>query len=113
VQTDLDRTLAALADPSRRAIVQLLLGRPRRPSEVADTLSMSRPAMSRHLRVLRTAGLIQQDTLDDDARGRLIQLRQAPFTQLRTWLEDVEAFWGDQLRAFKAHAERSPRRNRR
>jgi DNA-binding transcriptional ArsR family regulator len=113
VHPDLDRTLAALADPSRRAIVQLLLGQPRRPSEVADELAMSRPAMSRHLRVLRNAGLIQQATLDSDARVRLLQLRKPPFTQLRAWLEDVESFWGEQLEAFKAHAERSTKRARR
>ena len=113
MQPDLDRTLAALADPNRRAIVQLLLARPRRPSEVADALEMSRPAMSRHLRVLRDAGLVQQAILDSDARARLIELRQPAFTQLRAWLDEVEAFWGDQLAAFKAHAERGRKRARR
>ena len=113
MRPDLDRTLAALADPNRRAIVQLLLGRPQRPSEVADALGMTRPAMSRHLRVLRNAGLVQQAILDSDARARLIELRQPAFTQLRAWLQDVEAFWGDQLEAFKAHAERSRKRERR
>ena len=112
MQPDLDHTLAALADPNRRAIVQLLLRRPRRPSEVADTLDMSRPAMSRHLRVLRNAGLVQQGPLDTDARVRMIELRKAPFTQLRTWLEEVEAFWSAKLDAFKAHAERGNRRAR-
>jgi DNA-binding transcriptional ArsR family regulator len=113
VQPDLDRTLAALADPNRRAIVQQLLGQSRRPSEVADTLAMSRPAMSRHLRVLRNAGLVQQAILDTDARVRLIELRKPAFTQLRAWLDEVEAFWGDQLEAFKVHAERSHKRGRR
>src|SRR5262249_54920955 len=51
VRTDLDQTLIALADPARRAIVELLRERPLRPSEVADVLEMTRPAMSRHLRV--------------------------------------------------------------
>jgi len=50
MRTDLDQTLTALADPGRRAIVELLRERPLRPSEVADELDMSRPAMSRHLR---------------------------------------------------------------
>ena len=110
---DLDRTLAALADPTRRAIVERLRRRPQRPSEAAAALSMSRPAMSRHLRVLRKAGLIAQETLEEDARARMIQLRTGPLSELRSWVEDLEAMWGEQLQAFKAHAEhahRSPRR---
>ncbi len=104
--TDLDVTFAALADPARRAIVELLLHQPARPSEVADALELSRPAISRHLRVLRQAGLIEQESADDDARARPISLRREPFSQLRTWVENVEAFWGDQLAAFKRYAER-------
>ena len=111
--TDLDRTLAALADPTRRAIVERIRDRPQRPSEVADALSMSRPAMSRHLRVLRKAGLISQELLEDDARAKLIQLRTEPLSRLRTWVEEVEAMWGEQLQAFKAHAERVHRGARR
>ncbi len=110
---ELDRTLAALADPTRRAIVERLRKKPQRPSEVAEALSMSRPAMSRHLRVLRKAGLIAQEAIEEDARARLIQLRTEPFSRLRAWVEDVEAMWGDQLQAFKAHAEQVHRGRRR
>ena len=109
---DLDRTLAALADPTRRAIVERLRKKPQRPSEVAEALSMSRPAMSRHLRVLRRAGLIAQETLEDDARARLIQLRTDPLSRLRAWVEDIEAMWSGQLESFKAHAERVHRGRR-
>src|SRR5215468_11240816 len=109
--TDIDRTLTALADPARRAIIELLRERPLRPSEVADELDITRPAMSRHLRVLRTSGLIDEEMLEDDARSRLLQLRRKPFTQLRNWIDDIECFWKDQLQAFKAHAER-PKRGR-
>src|SRR5262252_585254 len=112
MRTDLDQTLTALADPARRAIVELLRERPLRPSEVADELDMTRPAMSRHLRVLRTSGLIDEEMLEDDARSRLLQLRRKPFTQLRSWVDDIESFWTDQLEAFKAHAERAPKRRR-
>jgi DNA-binding transcriptional ArsR family regulator len=103
---NLDATLAALADPTRRTIIELLQQKPLCPSEVADTLHMSRPAMSRHLRILRGAGLIEQESTEGDARVRVIHLRRAPFTELRGWVENVEAFWQDQLAAFKAHAER-------
>ncbi|NUP07357.1 MAG: winged helix-turn-helix transcriptional regulator [Polyangiaceae bacterium] len=106
----LDDTFAALADPTRRAVVALLRDEPRRASDVADALSMSRPAMSRHLRVLRKAGLVEEEALDDDARVRIYRLRRKPFSELRTWLDEVESFWADQLDAFKAHAEARARR---
>ena len=112
MRADLDQTLTALADPARRAIVELLRERPLRPSEVADVLDMSRPAMSRHLRVLRTSGLIEEEMIEDDARARLLQLRRKPFTQLRNWVDEIESFWAGQLEAFKAHAERVPKKRR-
>ena len=74
---------------------------------------MSRPAMSRHLRVLRRAGLVAQEALEDDARARMVSLRTEPLTRLRAWVEDVEAMWADQLEAFKVHAERVHRSRRR
>ncbi|MCA9706274.1 MAG: winged helix-turn-helix transcriptional regulator [Myxococcales bacterium] len=103
---DLDQTLAALADPTRRAIVGLLRQGPRRSGELADALETSRPAMSRHLRVLRRSRLVAERIMEDDARGRVYELRPEPFGPLREWLDEVESFWQDQLGAFKAHAER-------
>ncbi len=107
----LDRTLAALADPTRRQVVHLLRKRPRRAGEIADALSMTRPAMSRHLRVLRKTGLVNEDEPANDARVRIYRLRREPFSQLRQWLEEVEAFWGAQLDSFKEHVERRGRRS--
>lgn len=106
---DLDDTLAALADPGRRAIIELLQERPWRPSDIAEALAIPRPAMSRHLRVLRDAGLIEQEAEEADARARTITLRREPFTVLREWIEEVEAFWSEELAAFKAYAERKHR----
>jgi DNA-binding transcriptional ArsR family regulator len=106
VPVDLPQTFGALADPARLAVIGLLRKQPMRSSEMARRLDLSRPQMSKHLRVLRLAGLVEEAAVEDDARGRLYQLRPAPFSQLRGWLEDVEAFWGDQLQAFKLHAER-------
>ncbi|TAH37220.1 MAG: transcriptional regulator [Planctomycetota bacterium] len=107
----IDATLAALADPTRRAVVGLLSRRPLRPSAIADALSATRPATSRHLRVLRRAGIVREEVPADDARARVCELRQEPFAELRQWLDDVEAFWAEQLEAFKRHAERPrPRR---
>jgi len=103
--TALDRTLAALADPTRRGVIDLLRKRPRRAGELAAAFDMSPPAMSRHLRMLRKTGLVEEDELDDDARVRVYRLRRSPFSALRHWLDDVEELWGGQLASFKAHAE--------
>ena len=103
----LDATLSALADPTRRGVIELLRKKPRRAGDLAAAFEMSAPAMSRHLRVLRKSGLVEERELDDDARVRMYRLRQEPFSALRQWLDQVEAFWGDQLGAFKAHAERT------
>jgi DNA-binding transcriptional ArsR family regulator len=112
VQTALDRTLLALADPTRRGVVDLLRKRPRRAGELAELLSMTRPAMSRHLRLLRKTGLVSESEPEHDARVRLYRLEREPFSELRDWLDEVEAFWGEQLQAFKDHAEKrvKPRR---
>ena len=110
---ELDRTLAALADPTRRAIVEQLRQQSLRPSELADTMAISRPAISRHLRVLREAGLIGQDIGGDDARARPIQLQPEPLAQLRDWADELQGFWHEQLAAFKAHAERGRKPPRR
>jgi len=107
--TQLDQTFAALADPARRGVVDLLRVRPRRAGDLADALDMSRPAMSRHLRVLRTSGLVEPSGDDADARARIYQLRAPAFSQLRRWLDDIDALWTLELAAFKAHAERKRR----
>lgn len=108
-----DATLAALADPTRRRVVDLLRQRPRRAGELAAHFDVSAPAMSRHLRVLRTRGLVEEERVADDARVRVYRLRPAPFRDLQAWLSEVEAFWGDQLDAFKARAESGRRGKRR
>ena len=109
MESSLDRTLAALSDPTRRGVIDVLRRKPRRASEIADALSLSRPAMSRHLRVLRRAGLVREEGLPDDARARVYRLERARIAELRGWLEEVEEFWGEQLHAFKEHAERRRR----
>jgi DNA-binding transcriptional ArsR family regulator len=101
----LEETFGALADPARLAVIGLLRAKPRRASDVASALSMTRPAMSRHLRILRHAGLVEETAHADDARVRIYQLRPAPFSALRRWLDEVESFWTDQLDSFKTHVE--------
>lgn len=105
--SDLDRTLAALADPTRRGVVDLLHRGPRRAGQLAESFGLSPPAMSRHLRVLRTTGLVGEDHQGDDARVRVYRLRPEPFDALRHWLDEVESFWTLELDAFKKHVERT------
>jgi len=106
VRSSLDETFLALGDPARLAVVRLLRKKPRRSSEIADALKLTRPATSRHLGVLRKAGLVEEATLDEDARSREYRLRPQPFARIRTFLDEVEAFWRDELAGFKAHVER-------
>ncbi|HET9674938.1 MAG TPA: metalloregulator ArsR/SmtB family transcription factor [Gaiellaceae bacterium] len=98
----LDSTLSALADPTRRQVVDLLRERPRRASELAAQARTSAPAMSRHLRLLRSTGIVEADVSEDDARARVYRLRPERLRALQQWLD---SFWGGQLDAFKAHAE--------
>lgn len=112
VEAEIDRILAALADPTRRRVVDMLRKKPRRAGELASAFGVSPPAMSGHLRVLRKTGLVEQTGLDDDARVRVYRLRRERFIALRGWLDEVEEYWGDQLAAFKAHAERTRGRGR-
>jgi DNA-binding transcriptional ArsR family regulator len=111
--TSVDRILAALADPTRRAAVDLLRRRPRPAGELASALSVSPPAMSRHLRVLRHRGLVEEERDRDDSRLRIYRLRHEPFQELQGWLERVEAFWGEKLDSYKAHVEATRKRERR
>ena len=112
MSADLDGLLGALSDPTRREVVGLLGRRALRSGEIAAALDTSRPAMSRHLRVLRRAGLVEESLLDADARGRVYRLRPERFAELRGWLDEVEGFWTDQLAGFKAHAEARARKRR-
>jgi DNA-binding transcriptional ArsR family regulator len=104
---DIDRTLAALADPNRRRAVELLGEAPMRAGDLADAVGLAAPAMSRHLRVLRASGLVEESHPEEDARVRIYRLRQAPFRDLEAWLAEMQVAWGDQLAAFKAHVEAS------
>ena len=101
----LDRTLAALADPHRRAVVDLLRTRPRAAGNLARSLSLPAPAMSRHLRILRESGLVEETHPPFDARVRIYALRTEPMAELTQWLADTEALWTEQLAAFKQHVE--------
>ncbi|WP_338863370.1 metalloregulator ArsR/SmtB family transcription factor [Myxococcus stipitatus] len=108
----LDDTFAALADPTRRGVIDLLRDKPRRAGDLAAAFDMSPPAMSRHLKVLRKTGLVEEEAVEDDARVKVYRLRPERFSELRAWLDEVESYWSEQLQAFKAHAERTRAKKR-
>jgi DNA-binding transcriptional ArsR family regulator len=101
----LDDAFGALADPTRRQVVELLSKAPQRASDLATALEASRPGMSRHLRILREAGFIREEEDAVDARARIYSIEPTAFASVKDWLSDVEAFWCDQLASFKVHVE--------
>src|SRR5262245_33954793 len=94
---------AALSDPTRRTVVQLLGAGPRRAGELAATSRVSAPAMSRHLRILLDAGIVTDERVRDDARLRVFRLRPESLVGLRAWLDQLQAEWDAQLASFKRH----------
>ncbi|MEP6547360.1 MAG: metalloregulator ArsR/SmtB family transcription factor [Gammaproteobacteria bacterium] len=106
---DLDAAFAALSDASRREMIRTLLHKPKRAGELARIVNMSPQALSRHLRVLRKAGLVFEEGIENDARVRVYSVHPAAFQPVQHWLAQVEEMWRGQLRAFKTYAEGSPR----
>jgi DNA-binding transcriptional ArsR family regulator len=90
---------AAIADPIRRRVLELVRDRELPAGELAAQFDVSRPAVSRHLRVLRDAGLVQERR---EGRLRLYRADPEPLAELRTWLEQ---YWDDRLWALKELAE--------
>jgi DNA-binding transcriptional ArsR family regulator len=84
---EIDSALAALADPTRRQVIERLRSGPCRAGELAASTGMSGPAMSRHLKVLRTSGLVEVEGVDADARLRMYRLRPERFVALAAWLD--------------------------
>ena len=101
----LDAAFAALADPTRRAVIRLLIHAPRRAGELSESLDVQPSALTRHLRVLRESGLVAEERPAEDARGRVYRLRREPLTALHRWIDEVETFWTGQLESFRDHAE--------
>lgn len=104
-RADLSDVLFALADPTRLRIVEEIAQAPRRASELAVAVGASRPSMSRHLRILREAGVVRDEGDARDGRATLVGLEHAPFERVRAFLDEIEGFWSAQLGSFQALAE--------
>jgi DNA-binding transcriptional ArsR family regulator len=94
-----------LAEPTRRRILDLLLERPRLVGELTDHLGLSQPGTSKHLRVLREAGLVQ---VRPDAQRRWYELRPEPLVELDAWLAPYRRLWADRLDALERHLDTMP-----
>jgi len=97
---------AALADPTRREIVELLAGGERSAGEIAGQFPMSRPGISRHLRVLREHGLVR---FREQGQRRLYSLDAGPLAELDEWLERYRRFWTNRLDALDTEIRRRRR----
>jgi DNA-binding transcriptional ArsR family regulator len=93
----------ALADPTRRRIVELVSRRERSAGELATHFEMSRPAVSKHLRVLRQAGVVQ---VREAAQKRIYRLEPKALGKAETWLARQRRFWEGRLDALEQHIER-------
>jgi len=95
-------TWAALADPHRRAVLGLLLERPRSVNELVASLELSQPSTSKHLRVLRDAGLV---SVRREAQRRVYALEPGPIAELDVWLAPYRRLWNDALDALERHLD--------
>jgi DNA-binding transcriptional ArsR family regulator len=96
---------AALADPSRRQILDLLRTGERTVGDLVERLDQSQPGVSKHLRVLRAAGLVAARR---DGRMRWYRLQAEPLAEVDSWLEPFRSHWSAQLDALERHLEENP-----
>jgi DNA-binding transcriptional ArsR family regulator len=94
-----------LAEPTRRRILDLLLERPRLVGELTGELGLTQPGTSKHLRVLREAGLV---TVRPDAQRRWYELRPEPLRELDDWLAKYRQLWTGSLDALERHLDTMP-----
>jgi DNA-binding transcriptional ArsR family regulator len=105
----MDLVLQALADGSRRTLLEILRDHPASAGELAEALPIARPGVSRHLRVLREAGLVD---VRQEAQRRIYSLRPEPLAEVDSWLGDYRALWRNRLDALHTEIAREKRSRR-
>jgi DNA-binding transcriptional ArsR family regulator len=95
-------TFEVLAEPTRRQVLDLLRDRPRLVGELVRALGMSQPGVSKHLRVLREAGLVR---VRPEAQRRWYELDPAPLSEIDAWLAPYRELWTDRLDALERHLD--------
>jgi DNA-binding transcriptional ArsR family regulator len=103
--SSIDALFAALANPTRRDVLDLLLAGPLPASDIAGRFDMARPSVSEHLRVLREAGLVRERR---DGRLRVYGVAAEPLAQLRDWLTPYERFWRGALSDLSDYLDEDP-----
>jgi DNA-binding transcriptional ArsR family regulator len=98
-------TFDVLAEPARRRILDLLLERPRPVAELTEALGLTQPGTSKHLRVLREAGLVR---VRAEAQRRWYELRPEPLAEIDAWLRPYRRLWSDALDALEDHLDTMP-----
>lgn len=96
---------AAVAEPSRRLILDLLRERERSVGDLVDRVGLSQPGVSKHLRLLREAGLVEARA---EGRQRVYRLRAEPLAEVDRWLAPYRALWSASLDALERHLEEHP-----
>jgi DNA-binding transcriptional ArsR family regulator len=97
-----DFVFKAIADPTRREILGILCGGRQTVGEIAENFRMSRPAVSKHIRLLHSAGLVSTRKA---GAATLCDLNAKPLRVINDWLQNYETFWGDTLHSLKKHLE--------
>jgi DNA-binding transcriptional ArsR family regulator len=105
----MDATLQALSDPGRRRLLDRLREGPATATELAELLPISRPGVSKHLRVLREAELVE---VEPQAQRRVYRLRSEPFEELDAWLGPYLRLWNQRLDALHTEVARGRRKGR-
>ena len=106
----MESAFAIVAEPNRRAILSLLASSERSVGDIEERLRLSQPSVSKHLRVLREAGLVESRI---DAQRRLYRIRPEPLMELDAWLAPFRRFWSTHVDALERHLDRmhpAPRR---
>ncbi|WHT15760.1 metalloregulator ArsR/SmtB family transcription factor [Crossiella sp. CA-258035] len=98
-------TFEVLAEPTRRRILDLLLERPRLVGELTEHLGLTQPGTSKHLRVLREAGLVH---VRPEAQRRWYELRPEPLAEIDAWIAPYRRLWTDRLNALENHLDTMP-----
>jgi DNA-binding transcriptional ArsR family regulator len=96
-------TFELVAEPTRRRILDILRDGERSVGELVERLSLSQPGVSKHLRLLRDAGLVD---VRREAQRRLYGLRAEPLTEIDAWLEPYRRFWASRLDELERHLDR-------
>jgi DNA-binding transcriptional ArsR family regulator len=100
----------AIADPTRREILSLLRNGEQTVGEIAANFRTSRPAISKHLRLLRVAGLVASRK---EGTAQICALNAKPLRDINSWLREYEAFWSENMRGLKRYVEQTESRKRR